>query len=164
MRGCVGVYAMAAPVDGDVVVVPAEGGQVGCGVVASLMAWNHMVGLEAVAASARIDDTLPVSGEHGPSQPFGDVAPGRSDVHYLAVCDGDGFDTSFAFGCLKSLGSDPGPSEYFHAAGVGGGFGECFVLDEHDDGFASGGVSRCEVLVQVVLGHGGEPDGLFLTW
>ena len=67
MRGCVGVYAMAAPVDGDVVVVPAEGGQVGCGVVASLMAWNHMVGLESVAAAAGVDDTLPVSGEHGPA-------------------------------------------------------------------------------------------------
>ena len=62
-----------------------------------------------------------------------------------------------------ALGACSGPSEHVHTLGVTGLVGECFVSDEHDDGFASGGVSGCEVVVQVVLGHGGEADGLFLT-
>ena len=144
---CVGVDAMPFAVDGDVVVVPAEGGEVGGGVVASLASWCHMVGLEAVAAAAGVDDAFAVSGEYGSAEPFGDLTPGRFDVHYLAVCDGDGFDASFAFGCFYCLGSCSGSAEDFHTLGVVGLVGECFVSDEHDDGFASGGVSGCEVVV-----------------
>ena len=58
----VGVDAVSFSVDGDVVVVPAEGGEVVGGVVASLVSWCHMVGLEAVAAAAGVDDTFAVSG------------------------------------------------------------------------------------------------------
>lgn len=118
MGWCVRVDPVSSPMDGDVVVVPAEGGEVGGGVVASLMSWNHMVGLEAVAVTAGVDDTFAVSGEYGPSEPFGYPAPGRFDIHCLAVCDGDGFDPSFAFGFFNSLGSCSGPSEHFHSLGV----------------------------------------------
>ena len=144
---CVGVDAVSFAVDGDVVVVPAEGGEVGGGVFSAVTSGGDVVGLEAVAAAAGVDDAFSVSGEYGSAEPFGDVTSGRFDVHYLAVCDGDGFGASFAFGCFYCLGSCSGSAEDFHAAGVAGGFGECFVSDEHDDGFASGGVSGCEVVV-----------------
>ena len=62
VRGCVRVDAMPFSVYGDVVVVPAEGGEVVGGVISTLAPWNHMVGLEAVAAAARVDDTFAVSG------------------------------------------------------------------------------------------------------
>ena len=147
VRRCVGVDAMPFAVDGDVVVVPAEGGEVVGAVLSAVTSGDYMVGLEAVAAAAGVDDAFAVSGEHGPAEPFGDVTPSRFDVHYLAVCDGDGFDPSFALGFLHGAGACSGPSEHVHTLGVTGLVGECFVSDEHDDGFASGGVSGCEVVV-----------------
>ena len=61
------IDAMALAVDGDVVVIPAEGGQVVGGVGASVASRYDVVGLEPVAAPARIDHAFAVSGQNGPT-------------------------------------------------------------------------------------------------
>jgi len=83
------------------------------------------------------------------------VASGRPDLYDLAVLDGDFFGASFALGRLDGQSPDSWTVEQFDSLGVVGSVGEGLIFDEHDDGFPPGGVAWCEVLVQVVLGHGG---------
>ena len=55
MDGAGGVDAVAVSVDGDVVVVPAEGDEVVGMVVAAVLSFFDVVGLEAVGAVASLD-------------------------------------------------------------------------------------------------------------
>ena len=56
-----GVEAVSGAVDGDVVVIPAQSGQVGWVVRTALRSGDHMVGLEPVPGSATVDDTVAVT-------------------------------------------------------------------------------------------------------
>ena len=58
MDGGLWVDPVAESVDGDVMVVPAEGGQVVGMVVAAVLSFSDVVGLEAVAAVASLDGAL----------------------------------------------------------------------------------------------------------
>ena len=69
------VDAVAESVDGDVVVVPAEGDQVVGVVVAAVLSFSDVVGLEAVGAVASLDRALVL------------VSP----LHIAADVAGDGF-------------------------------------------------------------------------
>jgi len=71
--GAGGVDPVAESVDGDVVVVPAEGDQVVGVVVAAVGSWADVVGLEPVAAVASLDRTLVlVPPGHEPADVAGD--------------------------------------------------------------------------------------------
>ena len=160
---CVGVDPVSSPVDGDVMVVPAKGGQVGGGVGAAVASGDDVMCLEPVAALAGVDHALAVSCEYGSAEPFGDLAlrpPGFCDS---AVLEGDRFGAALALDQLYGLGSDSGTVEQLDAPGVAGLVGEGLILDEHDDRLPAGGIAGCEVLIQVVLGHGGEAEGLPLS-
>jgi len=66
---------VAPSVDGDVVVPPAEGGEVFEVVGASLAAGNDVVDFEAVSGSASVDGAPSVSAENEASE-FGGYDPG----------------------------------------------------------------------------------------
>ena len=90
MGGAMGVDGEAEPVDGDMMVVPAQGGEVVGVVVAAVLSFSDVVGLEPVSARASFDGTLP----HVPPEDEG------SD------CGGDGFSQIRVGDRVETVGDD----------------------------------------------------------
>jgi hypothetical protein len=88
--GGLGVDPVAVAVDGDVVVIPAQCGEVVGVVVAAVLSFHDVVGLEAVGAVAAFDRALVV------------VAP----LHISADGAGDGFPHIRIGNGVKAVGGD----------------------------------------------------------
>ena len=106
---------MAVAVDGDVVVEPAQGGEV-VGVVGSAVAvGDDVVGLEPVAGVTPGDGASAVSVEHGAAYRWGDGATVRGGGDGFAVVEADDLDRSVAEDLVEGVGSDSGSGGDFGA-------------------------------------------------
>ena len=104
-----GVDPVAESVDGDVMVVPAEGDEVVGVVVAAVGALADVVGLEPVAAVASLDGALVLVTElHKPADRAGDGFSHVGIGHRVESVDGDDPDLSGAEDFGEGVGSDPG--------------------------------------------------------
>ena len=90
--GTGGINAISATVDGDVVVPPAQRGEVPNIMGASLATGNNMVDLEPIAANASINSATPITkqneasyfGRNHPSSGAHHRSPTRTPInHYL---------------------------------------------------------------------------------
>ena len=128
-----GVDAVAVAVDGDVVVEPAEGGEVVGVVVASACPGVDVVGLEPVAAGAAVDGAATVAPQHVAAGGGWDDPGSRGRRYRDPVLVGD-----YLYGCVaeetvEGGGTYPGTGSYLGACLACGGGGQVGVDEDGDE-------------------------------
>jgi hypothetical protein len=156
------VDVVASSVDGDVVVPPAEGGEVFEVVGSALTAGDDVVDFEPISGSASVDGAALVPVENKTAE-FGGYDPGGwpdgEGSPGLGV--DDDFDGSFAEYAVEGVWSDAGSGgegDSGFAVGLGGLLGV-----DHDRHDRTGRPARLEAAVEPVLGDGDESVGAKLV-